>query len=386
MPLSRISSLWRKHVGVPLRASPIQPMGTPVRECRDVEPASEVTGSRAAALVVARSSKMQPMGASWSRLLVAAVLVAVLVAVMGRPAAGDSCSEAERDEQGRCPPKLEVRRRSPAPAAKKLLCPAGMVRVPAGKFQMGSSDGVGNAEERPQHEVTLAGYCIDKREVTVKQYDACAAAKGCPAASRTVRLADGTAEDVLKQRSLLCNGDDRPDHPINCVDWTQAVAYCRWAGKRLPTEAEWEYAARGADGRGYPWGNEPPSARRLNACGTECVAMWARVFNARSEQKMYEASDGWETTAPVGSFPAGASPFGVLDMAGNVEEWTADWHAAYSREAATNPRGVQIGSIRVLRGSGWGGDVADESRAAFRSSNEPNYRLSWVGFRCARGD
>ncbi|HWO24829.1 MAG TPA: SUMF1/EgtB/PvdO family nonheme iron enzyme [Kofleriaceae bacterium] len=259
-----------------------------------------------------------------------------------------------------------------------------MAWVPAGKLLMGSPDGVGDAGERPQHEVTLAGYCIDKLEVTVKEYEACVVAKGCPAAPRTVHQ-DGILRVELERYSLLCNGDDRLDHPINCVDWAQAVAYCRWAGKRLPTEAEWEYAARGASGQTYPWGNDPPSAGSLNACGAECVAMRARIPGSagHSSEKMYEASDGWETTAPVGSFPAGASPFGVLDMAGNVAEWTADWYADYSKEAVTDPRGAQVGETRVCRGSGWNSSAAGSSSAAFRFSRRPHYRLSGVGFRCA---
>ena len=321
------------------------------------------------------------MGAPWVTSLVASMLVAVAV----RPAVGDSCSEAERDERGKCPAKPEVRQRPPAPAAKRALCPADMVRVPAGKFQMGSPNGVGDENERPQHEVTLAGYCIDKLEVTVKQYAACAAAKVCPAALRTVH--PPVYSDLSERSSLICNSDERPDHPINCVDWTQAVAYCKWAGKRLPTEAVWEYAARGPDARIYPWGNDPPSVRHLNACDTECVTMWARIWGlGGSKEKMFDVSDGWEATAPVGSFPAGASPFGVLDMAGNLAEWTADWYAGYSAAATTNPRGVQVGSNRVFRGGSWISSKADESRAAFRFNREPDFRFSWLGFRCARGD
>ncbi|HEX3474273.1 MAG TPA: SUMF1/EgtB/PvdO family nonheme iron enzyme [Kofleriaceae bacterium] len=263
-------------------------------------------------------------------------------------------------------------------------CPAGMVPIPAGTFRMGSPDGVGDLDEHPQHEVTLLAYCIDKTEVTVKAYAACVAGKGCSRAPVTVSWSGVSADDV-KRYSRFCNRDDHPDHPINCVDWNQATAYCAWAGKRLPTEAEWEYAARGNDGRVYPWGNEPPSAKRLNACGSECVAMAKRELNL-DWRSMYDASDGWETTAPVGSFPDGASPFGVLDMAGNVWEWTADWYGPYTAAAAVNPSGAKSGPERVLRGGAWLDNVAGHVRAAFRSGLGASGRNDYAGFRCARGD
>jgi formylglycine-generating enzyme required for sulfatase activity len=249
-------------------------------------------------------------------------------------------------------------------------CPERMVPVPAGTFRMGSPEGVGDDDEHPAHDVTLSAYCIDKTEVTVKAYAAC--------------VADGRCVSAHVEVSPFCNRDDRPDHPITCVDWNQATTYCAWMGKRLPTEAEWEYAARGSDGRAYPWGNDAPSAKRLNACGSECVAMGRRVLG-RDWHAMYDASDGWETTAPVGSFPAGASPFGALDMAGNVWEWTSDWYGDYEAAAATNPRGPNAGSARVNRGDGWHGHLASNVRAAIRSANTPELRSNSMGFRCARG-
>jgi formylglycine-generating enzyme required for sulfatase activity len=279
--------------------------------------------------------------------------------------------------------------RSPSAEPSPGACPAGMVPVPAGTFRMGSPDAAGDSDEHPQHQVTLTAYCIDKTEVTVKAYAACVAAKGCSAAPRTVNWSGYSAADV-KLYSQFCNSDDRPNHPINCVDWDQAAAYCTWVGKeaggktRLPSEAEWEYAARGNDGRAYPWGNEEPSAKRLNACGTECVAMAKRVLKI-DWAKMYDASDGWETTAPVGSFPEGKSPFGALDRAGNVWEWTADWYGAYTKAAATNPRGAKTGTVRVFRGGGWNIHVAGIVRAAVRSWGGASLRDYYVGFRCARG-
>jgi formylglycine-generating enzyme required for sulfatase activity len=272
----------------------------------------------------------------------------------------------------------------PQPRFRPGGCPPGMVRVPPGTFRMGSPEGVGADDEHPQHEVTLPAYCIDKTEVTVKAYAACVAAKGCSAAPLTVNWSGDSAADV-EFYSGFCNRDDRPDHPINCVDWNQAAAYCKWAHKRLPTEAEWEYAARGNDNRAYPWGNEAPSAKRLNACGSECVAMVKRELNLHGKS-MYEASDGWVSTAPRGEFPGDASPFGVLDMAGNVVEWTADWYGPYTAVAAANPRGAKRGTFRVVRGGAWYSNDAALVRAANRIWTIPSYRINYVGFRCGRGD
>jgi formylglycine-generating enzyme required for sulfatase activity len=240
-----------------------------------------------------------------------------------------------------------------------------MVHVPAGTFTMGGLDD----DQRPPHRVTLSAFCIDRTEVTVKSYAACVAAKTCVAPHVEV--------------SPFCNRDDRPDHPINCIDWSQAVAYCTWTGARLPTEAEWEGAARGTDGRLYPWGNEDPSAKRVNACGRECVAFGKRVLK-REWPAMYDGDDGWETTAPVGSFPAGASPFGALDMAGNVWEWTADWRGDYAAAPSTNPRGPTTGTARINRGGGWHGHLAGDVRAVVRSADAPALRSNSIGFRCAR--
>jgi formylglycine-generating enzyme required for sulfatase activity len=191
--------------------------------------------------------------------------------------------------------------------AAALECPPDMVAVPAGTFRMGSPAGKGHDDEHPAQDVTLSAYCIDRREVTVKAYAVCVRAGKCAAADERATTGWGS----------FCNGTraDRQDHPIDCVDWNQASAYCAWAGRRLPSEAEWEYAARGTDGRTYPWGDERPSPKLLNACGRECVAVVKREMDL-DWSPLYDGSDGWESTAPVGSFPAGASPFGALDHGG----------------------------------------------------------------------
>lgn len=256
-------------------------------------------------------------------------------------------------------------------------CPPDMVAVPAGTFRMGSPAGQGDDDEHPAHDVMLSAYCIDRTEVTVKAYAACVQTRGCTAANEPAKTGVNS----------FCNGTraDRQEHPINCVDWNQASAYCAWAGRRLPSEAEWEYAARGTDGRTYPWGTDPPSARRLNACGTECAPVMKRQLNT-DWGTMYDASDGWQFTAPVGSFPAGASPFGALNMAGNVWEWTADWYGRYRATAAPNPPGAKTGKERVIRGGGWSDNGAAYVRAAYRYWFEPSNRLYYIGFRCARRD
>jgi formylglycine-generating enzyme required for sulfatase activity len=263
-------------------------------------------------------------------------------------------------------------------------CPGGMVPVPAGTFLMGSPQGEGDSDEQPQRKVTLSAYCIDKTEVTVAAYAACVAARGCSAAPLTVNGTNDTAE-AKKFSSQRCNRTDRPDHPINCVDWDQAAAYCAWNGKRLPTEAEWEYAARGNDGRVYPWGEEAPSPKWLNACGTECNSKEDAKREKGVWHVMYDDNDGWKNTAPVGSFPEGRSPSGALDMAGNVWEWTADWYGGYAMQAELNPQGTSTGTSRVFRGGGWATIDTTKTRAANRSWYPSITRDCDLGFRCARG-
>jgi formylglycine-generating enzyme required for sulfatase activity len=258
-----------------------------------------------------------------------------------------------------------------------------MVPVPAATFWMGSPEGEGDTDEQPRHEVTLSGYCIDRTEVTVVAYAECAAAGGCSAAPLTTNSTNFSLDQV-KRFSRWCNGNDRPDHPINCIDWDHAAAYCRWTGKRLPTEAEWEYAARGNDGRVYPWGNEAPGVTRLNACGGECVVMKEReILALEAMYDGYDGNDGWETTAPVGSYPEGRSAFGALDMAGNVREWTADWYGVYSKLAKPNPQGPSSGTSRVSRGGSWVIGDTNQVRAVDRHWPDPMFRAIDLGFRCA---
>ncbi|MBI4702508.1 MAG: SUMF1/EgtB/PvdO family nonheme iron enzyme [Deltaproteobacteria bacterium] len=230
----------------------------------------------------------------------------------------------------------------PARAAAGGSCPAGMAYIPAGSFMMGSDGGY--EDEKPVHRVSLGAYCMDLYEVTVEGYRRCT---GCSAPD--------TGE--------LCNWGvaGRYRHPVNCVDWGQATAYCSFAGKRLPTEEEWEYAARGSEGRTYPWGNSAPGSQLCwNGEGNDLGR-----GNRRS-------------TCPVGAYLAGRSPFGLFDMAGNVWEWTASRYCPYSSKNCAN-------EARVIRGGSWRIDVASDVRAAFRSSVVPGYYVDDnLGLRCAR--
>jgi formylglycine-generating enzyme required for sulfatase activity len=240
------------------------------------------------------------------------------------------------------------------PATAATTCPAGMVPVEGGSFQMGSDAGAG--DERPVHRVDVASFCMDTTEVTVAAYGACARAGKCTDA-------DARAPEGFRQ---YCNHGvpDRDEHPINCVDWEQASAYCKAGGMRLPTEEEWEYAARGgAKQLDYPWGAEPPEPGK-QLC-------WSGEGGDSSE----EARPG---TCEVGSYPSGA--FGLKDMAGNVWEWTATVFCPYPGAQATHCEATQ----RAIRGAAWGFSDPPSVRSAARGQFEPDTRDYAIGFRCVR--
>jgi formylglycine-generating enzyme required for sulfatase activity len=217
-----------------------------------------------------------------------------------------------------------------------------MVYVAAGEFVMGSDGSEGNEDERPAHTVYLDGYWIDQTEVTNGRYGRCVAA--------------GVCRPMARPRSDMAG---LPDHPAQGVTWVEANAYCSWVGRRLPTEAEWEKAARGMDGRLYPWGNDVPESPLSN----------------------YDFLVG--DVVAVGSYPEAASPYGVLDMAGNVWEWTADWYGEdyYQESPRENPTGPESGVLRVLRGGSWS-NPAEVVRATNRFWAFPG-RNDFDGFRCA---
>jgi formylglycine-generating enzyme required for sulfatase activity len=242
-----------------------------------------------------------------------------------------------------------------------------LVFVPEGEFLMGASvtDVEAFDDERPQHTVYLDAYWIDSTEVTNAMYAQCVADGACT-------LPD---EEASFSRSPYYTSPTCARYPVVQVTWEQAQAYCEWAGRRLPTEAEWEKAARGTDGRIYPWGNDAPDGSRANLCGSECP----------NEANAPGIDDGFFDTAPVGNYPAGASPYGALDMAGNVWEWVADWWQAgyYAVSPAANPGGPSSGETRVARGGSFANPPA-AIRATVRASLLPTASTGdFGGFRCA---
>jgi formylglycine-generating enzyme required for sulfatase activity len=241
-----------------------------------------------------------------------------------------------------------------------------MVRGPAGKFTMGSE--TAGKTEKPAHEVTLTqAFAIDRTEVTAGDYQLCVKAGKCSASS--VHGPHVEPADVEK-RGPLCTAVDpaKAHHPITCVDQAQAAAYCTFVSKRLPTEAEWEFAARGPDERDYPWGNDAASCERANV--------------ARNPGQGCGRPKG---TQEVGLLTAGASPFGALDLAGNAWEWVADgWDPnAYSKGAKTDPRMAASGEKAVLRGGSWD-YAASTAKATFRLPFDRAAGDAATGFRCAR--
>jgi formylglycine-generating enzyme required for sulfatase activity len=235
-----------------------------------------------------------------------------------------------------------------------------MIPVPAGSFVMGRDDGP--ADERPAHTVTLPAYTIDRLPVTNEQFARFLKAAGThnPAGERLYDVDDPDAR--IHRR----NGAWRPDegygnHPVVEVSWAGAQDYCKWAGKRLPTEAEWEKAARGTDARQYPWGNIPPDRSRA------------------------QFAAGWNETAPVDRFPLGASPFGILDMAGNAWEWVSSAYLPYPYRATDGREEPVTGPLRGTRGGGHDSSAEEitttqRGRALSRNPRSGHHN---IGFRCA---
>lgn len=225
---------------------------------------------------------------------------------------------------------------APAPASAPDV-PEGMVAIPPGIYLMGSGAAEGLPEEHPAHEVILAGFLLDRTEVTVAAYDACVRAGACA---------------PMHTGEAFCpkNDAEHANFPVSCIDFAQAEAYCAFAKKRLPTEREWEYAARGGnERRKFSWGEEPPDEKR--AC-----------YDHRG-------------SCPVGSFAPGA--FGLLDMSGNVWEWTSTFYGPYPDEAAS-------GTHHVYRGGSWSRRFPKWLRTSLRNRYEPEKWSASLGVRCAR--
>ena len=237
----------------------------------------------------------------------------------------------------------------PATAAPPLNTPSAaidgvMIPVRGGTFKLGSLDG--DADERPIIDARVDAFEIDTVEVSVDAYQACVVAGKCQ----------------LPDTGNYCNWDKpgKGRHPVNCVDAMEAEAYCAFVGKRLPTEDEWDYAARSGDGRKYPWKDGPPAAQLCwNGDGNDL------------------GKGNRQGTCPVGAFPTGASPFGALDMVGNVWEWTSTAYCPYDNRACGDLR-------RVIRGGGWNNLVPEYVRAQDRSKEATKARNDNIGLRCAR--
>jgi formylglycine-generating enzyme required for sulfatase activity len=253
-----------------------------------------------------------------------------------------------------------------------------MVRIEGATFSMGSpSDAETPSDETPLHAATVSAFCLDATEVTVQAF---ARTKTSERPVPPTVEFEGLTPNARAFESQFCNREDAPNHPVNCIDWHAARASCAAVGKRLPTEVEWELAARGREGRTYPWGSAPPAGDRLNACGVEC----SRMLTARREAvgkgpwpEMYGDDDGAPGTSPVGRYPAGATPAGVLDLAGNVWEWTESAYCPYGNEDCGDSR-------RVVRGGGWDTTESLDVRAARRYPSAPTARGRSIGFRCAK--
>ena len=223
-----------------------------------------------------------------------------------------------------------------------------MVFLAGGTFLMGSPTGEGNGDEHPQREVTLSPFCLGRTEVTVAAFDACVRQGRCVAANT------GDA--------CNWNAPGRENHPINCIDWSQANTYCRSLGQRLPTEAEWEFAASLGGTRRYPWGEAAPSNQLC----------WSGVRRR-------------DSTCEVGSFSSGNSPAGISDLSGNVWEWVSDWYGPDQSTDRTNPVGANSGNVRGGRGGSWYNDEPAWVRARNRDRRDPTNWDADLGIRCASG-
>ncbi len=252
-----------------------------------------------------------------------------------------------------------------------------MLFVPAGAFDMGSTDAeIKDAialcrehyspcnqwyydREAPLHTVTLDAYWIDQTEITNAQFRRCVQDGAC---TKPVDCKKGEPTYPILEFS---------DHPVVCADWSQAQAYCEWAGARMPTEAEWEYASRGSTRSIFPWGDSF-QGNRLNYCDQNCD-------QSHADQRF---DDGFARTAPASAFPDGQSWCGALGMGGNVSEWTEDWFGSYSPETSTNPAGPSSGDQKMIKGCSWFYPPA-YCRGSLRASAPQTTRFDYLGFRCA---
>ncbi len=273
----------------------------------------------------------------------------------------------------------------PTPAVASI--PLDMVLVPAGEFIMGTPFGSGGfPDEAPQRRVYLSAFLIDRYEVTNEAYARFVHETGHPIPEN----ANPKATLWTDWPSILAIAT----HPVVNVSWLDAVAYCEWRGARLPTEAEWEKAARGTDGRDYPWGNVWDHTKGNSASywagrtihfdsGVDWEAFWMKGEGARLAKE--QGLRGEVLTMPIGSFPQALSPYGIHDLAGNAAEWVQDWHDPNYYRAAplTDPQGPSRGAVKAMRGGSWLKPYKS-LRTADRDWGVMDSRPSGTGFRCAK--
>ena len=298
------------------------------------------------------------------RVLFCAIVVSILMACGNSPNSGNSSEEPTSKQ-----PSLE-----------------NMVYIPEGDFLMGSPEGEGAYDEHPRHKVYLNAYYIDKYEVTNAQFEEFVEATGYvtyaerkgegwvfwPDTRGPLRLwrwrdanwqHPNTRQDPSTKQYIV--GEPPPPiHPVVQVSWNDAQSYCKWAGKRLPTEAEWEKAAKGPDCRKWPWGD---------------------VFDANINGETTHANIAGSGIMPFGSFATGVSPYGAYNMGGNVREWVTDWYSPdyYTHSPVKNPKGPDDGRFRVLRGGSWREIKSYQVLSSSRYYKPPDYSSNFIGFRCA---
>lgn len=325
--------------------------------------------------------------------------VAAAVSVLAAAATWLALSDPAEDDEPRVAAAEVAPPTSTPPAVAAALplqeaCPEGMAEIAGGSYFMGSDDVDQPVlrSARPAHKVEVASFCIDINEVTVSDYRACSDNGDCKRAHRDSMWPQGSKDEEAwsgdrKIYSALCNEgiEGHEDHPVNCVSWSQAEAFCEHRDAGLPTEAQWEFAARGSDGRVYSWGDGVPDSERMNGCGAECVA-WRAAVELSTNPALHESDDGYVGTAPVGSFPAGKSQAGLFDMAGNVFEWTASEFVPFDeaqRLAEAAKAAPDAPTKRVIRGGAFNSFMPAFADPALRFGQVEDAHPHAIGFRCA---
>ncbi len=404
---SRISSLSRDG------ASQVAPASAPLVEPTEnsVATISDKTAHTVSQPLAPQKQIAWPMAIG----LGSVIMIIILIAVFARPLIFDTPDSAEpaiviasteapaKQTKSPAKPTEGLASLTEVPANPTDVPPASMstlgigstmqgqdgmtlLYVPEGEFLRGSKDNDpdGLDNEKPQRSIFLDAFWIDQTEVTNEMFarfvddtghqtKAEEAGWGYAFTEETWEVTDGAEWRHPQGPNSSIEGLEQ--HPVVQVSWNDAKTYCEWTGRRLPTEAEWEKAARGTDSRSYSWGNEEPASNLVNFCDKNC---------SNPNSKIDSLDDGYEFTAPVGTYPDGASPYGALDMTGNVWEWNADWYAeSYYKDAPEqNPQGPDTGEQRVLRGGSWY-DGMQKLRVIARDSYHPTNRASDYGFRCA---